>query len=200
MSPFNPILMSKRSLGGGGNLPCFRCMLPLCHMKVDSTSIPSLGVEGVKLTGCFFFFFIFFIFFFYHHSNKLKEVFHCKFARLCEVKLPYIVILGFFSLILLLSYRWMTSQHMYVLCHSQKWLCHVQSIFDSLFFKQTRSLPMVLKWNHGQDRIHTICYINDFSHTFLVCWLVSKITSSTFFRYFDIGITLLKHIGFLQLR
>lgn len=64
MSPFNPILMSKRSLGGGGNLPCFRCMLPLCHMKVDSTSIPSLGVEGVKLTGCFFFFFIFFIFFF----------------------------------------------------------------------------------------------------------------------------------------
>lgn len=200
MSPFNPILMSKRSLGGSGNLPCFRCMLPLCHMKVDSTSIPSLGVEGVKLTGCFFFFFIFFIFFFF-------IIIQISFRRFSIANLQGSVrwnclILWFwvfFSLILLLSYRWMTSQHMYVLCHSQKWLCHVQSIFDSLFFKQTRSLLMVLKWNHGQDRIHTICYINDFSHTFLVCWLVSKITSSTFFRYFNIGITLLKHIGFLQL-
>ena len=126
MSPFNSMLMSKRSP----------------------------GAEGVKLTKCFFSSYLFFIFYIFIQISFRRF----SIARLREVKLSYIVILGFFFflIIFLLSYQWMTSQHMYVLRHSQKWLCPIQAIFNYLFFKQTRLLPMVLKWNHGQDIIHTI--------------------------------------------
>ena len=145
----------------------------------------SPGAEGVKLTKCFFSSYLFFIFYIFIQISFRRF----SIARLREVKLSYIVILGFFFFFFhnIFAFLSMDDISTYVCASSlpKMTVSHTGDFQLPLF--QANEIA-----TNGTEMEPRPGYN---THHFSV--LVSKITSTILFQYFDVGITLLKHIGFL---